>query len=237
MLPRPAAAAKTPWWRRWLPHRSEADRQARSSFRKSLPLWVRLRRWLVLLVVVVIIGAFLHYVGRDPIAWAKQQIYAIRGTVVAAQNITASLDPKTADPKGANAARATDQKPDTAWTTTFAGSTASGGAPCARTAEQTALELTSKTELTARAINIQAGLPDNLNRQAFWRPTALDLEFSDGSCQTVQVQDVAGWQLVRFSAVRTTTVRITVAAANPPSGGSTSTQTAITEVQLMVRPS
>jgi hypothetical protein len=161
----------------------------------------------------------------------------LRGTVVAAANVTASSDPKTADPKGANAARATDQKPDTAWTTTFAGGTAAAGAPCARTAEQTALDLTSKTELTARAINIQAGLPDNLNRQAFWRPTVLDLEFSDGSCQSVHVQDVAGWQLVRFSAVRTTTVRITIAAANPPSGGSTSTQAAITEVQLMVRPS
>jgi hypothetical protein len=37
--------------------------------------------------------------------------------------------------------------------------------------------------------------------------------------------------------VRTSTVRITIAAADKPSGGSTSTQTALTEVQLMVRPS
>jgi hypothetical protein len=231
------ATARVPWWRRWLPHRSDAERRARKTYRKSLPLWVRMRRWIIALVVVVVIGAFLHFVGRDPLTWAKQRLYALRGTVVAAGHVTATSDPATADPKGALGARATDNDPSTAWTTTFAGSTTAAGEPCARTADQTALQLTSATPITVRAINVRAGLPDNLNRQAFWRPTVLDLEFGDGSCQSVNVRDDPNWQLVRFHAVRTSTVRITIAAADKPSGGSTSTQTALTEVQLMVRPS
>jgi hypothetical protein len=229
-------APRQPWWRRWLPKRSATDRSARATYRKSLPLWIRLRRWIVAAVVIALVWVFLHFVGRDPLSWARQRIYALRGTVVAATNITAASNPSTADPKGTNAAHAIDGDPNTAWPTTFTGGTTAAGTPCARTADQTALELTSRTEITVRAINIRAGLALALNRGLFRSPTVFDLEFSDGSCRSVTVRDDPNWQLVRFAAVRTTSVRITVAAATNAGGGSSSKVAAISDVQLMVRP-
>ena len=157
--PAPAAAAKTPWWRRWLPHRSEPPiGSARKAFRKSLPLWIRLRRWLVVLAVLVLVGAFLHFVGRDPIAWVKQQIYALRGTVVAAKNITASSDPKTADPT----ARTLRERSTRSRTPRGPRTSPAAPRPPARRARAPRSRPRSssrrKTELTARAINIQAGV-------------------------------------------------------------------------------
>jgi hypothetical protein len=233
----PVAAARLPWWRRLLPRRTTQEKRARRAYRRSLPVWVRLRRWLVAAVVVVLVGVYLTFVGHNPVGWAKQQWYALRGTVTAAKGITAGTDPPSADPRSVLAAKAVDGDVATSWQVNFAGGPTATGTACARTVGEPALVLSSPKPITVRGLRLVTGVSDPAQRLLAPRPATLDLEYSDGSCRSITVKDDAAAQQVSVPAQTTTVVRITVAAAYPAQGGSTSTAVAISEVSLLVRPS
>ena len=223
------------WWQRWFRPRPGSERAARAAYRRSLPWWVRLRRVLIALVVVLLGVAYLRFVGRDPITWTRHVIANWRGTVVAVDGVTsASVTQSAANPLFP-AKAATDKNSGSAWATSFSGPTSAPGKRCANTPTAAALQLTPPKQITMRAIMVQTGLttPDR-NQQ--WIPRTLDLTFSDGSCQRINVKNVPDPQIVRIHTVKTNFVRLVIVAADQPQVSGAVGLAAITETALLVRP-
>jgi hypothetical protein len=98
-----------------------------------------------------------------------------------------------------------------------------------------ALLLSVPEQVTLRAIKVQTGLttPDRTQQ---WVPTALDLSFSDNTCQRISLKNTASPQTVHIHPVRTSGVRIVIVAADSPRAGGAVPLAAITETALLVRP-
>ncbi len=229
------AAPKRRWWQRWLHGRPGSERAARSAYRKSLPWTVRLRRVFVVLAVLALCFAYLRFVGRDPVSWAKNRLDTLRGSLVAVPDLSArSPNPADVVP-GYPAKAAIDGRSDTAWATRFSGPTKVPGTACTAVADTTGLLLTTSGDHTVRAVKIHAGFPDK-NTKLRWRPKTLELWFPDGQCQRVSLADSPKPQQVSIDPVDTNAVRVAVVAGYPPQGGSTAPATAITEIALLMRP-
>jgi hypothetical protein len=229
------AVDRRPWWQRWLRPRPGSERAARAAYRRSLPWPVRLRRVLIALVVVVLALAYLRFVGRDPLSWGRHVLADWRGTVVAVDGVTSAPVTQSAAVPNFPAQAATDKNSASAWATAFIGPTAPASATCSTAAVPGALLLTAPEQITMRAIMIQTGLttPDRTQQ---WVPRALDLTFSDGTCQRITVNNVLDPQIVRIHAVKTNAVRLVVIAADRPQGTGGLPLAAITETALLVRP-
>lgn len=66
-------------------------------------------------------------------------------------------------------------------------------------------------------IEVQPGLEaGDPARAGQWRPTLLEVRFDDGTCETVELDDAAGIQDHRLDGPQTTTVRVRVLDAAPP---------------------
>jgi hypothetical protein len=232
-----AATSRLPWWRRWFSRRTPAERQAHKSYRRSLPLWIRLRRYVAVLAALAVVFLYFRVVGRDPVAWAQHTLDAIRGTLVPVAAVQAASDPPSQAVKGYPPRAATDGRIDTAWATVLLAGSRPIGSPCAAAGQQSALLLTTPKPLTVRGLEIRAGLDaSNPQRLQFWRPRVLDLSFSDGTCQRVVLKDSPGWQRVSLHPVKTSAARIAVVAGFAPQGGGTSRLVQITEIRLLQRP-
>jgi hypothetical protein len=205
------------------------------AYRRSLPWPVRLRRVLIALAVVVLGVAYLHFVGRDPITWGRHVLADWRGTVVPVDGVTSAAVTQSAAVPNFPAQAATDKNSASAWATAFTGPTTPASATCSTAAAPGALLLTAPSQITLRAIMVQTGLttPDRAQQ---WVPRALDLTFSDGSCQRITVQNVPDPQIVRIHAVKTNAVRLVIVAADRPQGSGALPFAAITETALLVRP-
>ncbi|HEU5266824.1 MAG TPA: hypothetical protein VFU35_08985 [Jatrophihabitans sp.] len=226
---------KLRWWQRWLHGRPGSERAARAAYRRSLPWPVRMRRVLVVLAVLVLAFAYLRFVGRDPVSWARHRFDALRGTLVSVPDLTASSPRATTPVPGYPAKAAIDGRSDTAWATSFAGPERVTGSTCTAVADTNGLLLTAPGPVTVRAIKIHGGYPDK-NAALRWRPKTIELWFPDGHCQRVNLADSPKPQQRKIHAVKTNAVRIAVVAGYPPEGGSTDPHTAITELALLMRP-
>ncbi len=233
-----AAPAGRPSWQRWLHGRVGSDRSARAAYRKSLPMLVRMRRAIVALVVLASTFGYLHFVGRDPLTWARHRLDTLRGTLVAVNGVTAAPDPPSAVLRDFPAAGAVDQFANTAWATNFAGPERPSTTTCVASANQGALLLTAPGRITLRAVRVRGGLgAGDQDRPLQWRPKALDLGFSDGTCQRVALQDAPGEQVLTVHTVRTNVVRVTIVAGYPPPPGNGLPLAAVADIALMTRPS
>jgi hypothetical protein len=228
-------ADRRPWWQRWLRPRPGSERAARRAYRQSLPWPIRLRRVLIACVVVVLGVLYLHFVGRDPITWGRHVLADWRGTVVPVDGVTSAAVTQSAAVPNFPAQAATDKNSASAWATAFTGPTTPASTTCSTAAAPGALLLTAPAQITLRAIMVQTGLttPD---RPQQWIPRALDLTFSDGSCQRITVNNVPDPQIVRIHAVKTNAVRLVIVAADRPQGSGALPLAAITETALLVRP-
>lgn len=232
-----AATKRLPWWRRWFARGTPAERQARKSYRRSLPIWIRLRRYVAVLVALALVFLYFRVVGRDPVAWARHTLDAIRGTLVPVAAVQAASDPPNGAIRGYPPRGATDGRLDTAWATVLLAGSQPVGSPCDAAGQQAALLLTTPKPVTVRGLEIRAGLDaSNPQRPQFWRPKVLDLSFSDATCQRVVLKDSPGWQRISLRPVKTSAARIAVVAGYPPQGGGTQRLAQITEIRLMQRP-
>jgi hypothetical protein len=224
-----------PWWRRWWYGQPGSERAARAAYRRSLPWPVRMRRVLVVLVVALLGLGYLHFVGRDPVTWARHQLDALRGALVSVSDVTARAPAGSSPVPDFPATAAVDGDSATAWAIRFTGPQQVTGTTCTAVADTNGLLLAAPQQVTLRAIKVHAGFPGE-NAQLRWRPRTLELWFPDGSCQRVNLADTAKPQQIRIHRVKANAVRIAVVAGYPPQGGSTDALTAITEIALLTRP-
>jgi hypothetical protein len=230
------APPNLPWWRRWLFGRPGSERAARTAYRRSLPWPVRMRRALIALGVLLLGLGYLHFVGRDPVSWARHQVDALRGTLVKVPDVTARAPAGSSPVPDFPATAAVDGDKDTAWAIPFAGPQQVSGSACTAVSDTNGLLLSMPQEVTLRAMKVHGGFPGP-DAQQRWRPRTLELWFPDGKCQRVNLVDTATPQQLRIHAVRANAVRIAVVAGYPPQGGgSNQAYTAITEIALLTRP-
>ncbi len=231
------------WWRRWFPYsRDAAGRAAWRAYRRTLPIRFRVRRALLGLLVIALLGGGLAVVGHNPLAWARDRWYDARNTLVQVTGVQAFGTPRGSEIQNFPASAAVDTVADTAWGTAWTAITPApsgclGPAAVPAAGSTGSLQLVLDAPVTVRAVSIAAGLgaTDPL-RTHEWRPKTLQLAFSDGRCQRVTLKDVPALQQLPLSPVRTSEIRISVVDTFPASADQTVNVVAISEVLLLSRP-
>lgn len=232
-----ASAKRAPWWRRLL-RIDDPDRRARRTYRRSLPVWMRVRRYVAAVAALALVFVYFRVVGRDPVGWVQRIVDSVRGTLVGVPSVSVAADPADAVVPHFPPRAAIDGRSDTAWSTVLASGKYPAGPPCATVGQQAALLLSIPAETTVRAIDIRAGLDvPAAQRVTYWRPKLLDISFADGSCQRVTLHDTPAWQKVDLAPVKTNAVRVTVVAGFPSQKLSRGPQFVyISELRLLERP-
>lgn len=248
----PSTLQQTPWWQRGF-RRGAADqnigngigrRAARAAYRRSLPLTYRLRRWIFALVVVGLLGGGLVFLGQNPWSWLADRWNDLRGNLVQVAQVQAVVEPAAAEFPDFPASLVVDQLANTAWVSTWTApidqTSPANCLPPSATATATdqgtiLLLLPASTDI--RAIIISAGLAEqDPSRPHQWRPKMLQLTFTDGQCQTLELVDAPGPQQFEIENTTTTAVRVRVLDAYPASGTDGRDLVAISELQVLARP-
>ena len=183
-------------------------------------------------VGVSVAAVLLGLAGFHPVRRVSDQVAHIRGTGrVDHTTIGAAANPADGQ-AGRTAAWAVDNVRDRGWATQWTAPTAgepeaacaSGpGSAGAQTTSATAntLVLSLKTAANIREIGFDAGLAAPDERADRWQPKTLELRWSDGECQVVNLQNDPGLQRfgVHSGLVRGVTIAV-VAGYAPASAGS-----------------
>ena len=239
-----AQVRRRSWWRRLvdrLPGRTRREgtgdaegarpaRRARAAYRRSLDVRFRVLRVLAALAGLGLLAGGLGLVGLNPVSggrslWDRffpryERIGELRATVEPEGTIEADFPPGAA----------VDGDPTTAWATTWllesdappAAACTSGGDAGGATDElqggaAAGLVVNLPQAAEVAKIEVQPGLEaGDAARAAQWRPTLLEVRFDDGTCETVELDDAAGFQDHRLDGPQTTTVRVRVLDAAPP---------------------
>lgn len=243
----PAGAPPPPerlsWWRRIFRPAPNTRRAARIAYRQSLPLRYRAIRWVLALVGVGAIVGGLSLIGRNPVGWAVDRWNDLRGTTVQVTGLQAHSEPPAEGPDAAPLLL--DNLADTGWTAPWTTTSALDPvlASCRNPADPTMLGMppsvvvTLPQEVSLNRLSVAAGLPkDDSRRAQQYRPKALQLAFTDGTCQRVELADADGLQMLPLETVRTGAVRIWVASAYSPASDQPQDIATIAEVRLFQRP-
>lgn len=230
---------RIPWWRRWFGgHRTPAERRALHAYRRSLPTRYRVFRAVTALLAVALLGAAVWAVNADPIGWAHARWYDFQNTVEPVRDVQAALDPSDAEVRTAfDPANAVDGDAGTAWATAWIPGDPS--ATCSaeqRTAERLVLTFAGGVA-DVRELRIEAGLSEGDERRPLQhRPKVLEVRSSDGTCQTLTLDDVASVQTLALDEpVSTDVLLVDVVDVHPAPPGTTDL-VAISEVVPLQRP-
>jgi hypothetical protein len=219
----------------WISTDSASERAARAAYRRSLPMRFRFVRVGVALGVVAAVVGVITVTGRDPVGWTKHRLDDLRGTLVAAPNLTAAADPPDSVVAGYSAAKVVDHDLGTAWAISYT-SAGSKSLVCGPQPATPALLITAATPVKLRAIEVRAGLAgDDPDRPLQWRPQTLELR-SGGWCQRIVLADTPDPQRMSLKTVTTKTLRISVVGAFAPQAPDKKKPVAISEIQLLSRP-
>ncbi len=220
------------WWHRvW----DTQDRLARRAYRQSLPAVYRWRRLVVGVLVVGLLAAFAVVSRGRPVAWALERVDDARGTVTVVPGLQAGVEPE-----GATLAPSTPgsllDRTGQAWTTAWSASTTGASCDLGATGPVT-IVLTFPEPRRIRSLEIYAGLSDTLPERALQhRPAALAVDFGQGNCLTVPLED--RYRLTRLPADSSRAVssaRIGVVSTHPPAAGGQDVLS-ISEISLLARP-
>jgi hypothetical protein len=223
-------APRESWWRRLLARfrggEGERYQVARGAYRRSLDLRFRLLRIGAVLGSLVFFAGLFGIAGVNPWTAARNGWRNAFPSYTQITGIAAATEPEQAENREYAASFALDRAPDTAWAAKW--TLGAGEGPAAECAvppdgggAEAALLLTLPEPTDLDRLEVQAGLPKgDPGRATQWRPTLLELRYDDGSCQQVKLGDKPGRQRHDISAEDTTSVRIVVRDAAPPTGGS-----------------
>jgi len=208
-------------------------RTAARAFRRSLPVWYRWRRMLVVLAAVGLVGGGVVVVGPNPRQWLTDHWHELRGTVVPVKVIGVTATPEAA--KGA------DSRPDhlidgaeTMWTVPWppaapTGSCAAGPGP----------RIVLRFEPTRVAnLVIHAGAPvDQPDRLQRFRPRTISYGFDGGVCRTAQLRADGTAEVIAVDsgAPVSRLDLVIVDAYAPPADGAQPTLS-VTEIAVQSRP-
>ena len=212
-------------------------RGARAAYRRSLDLRFRVLRLVGVVAALGLLAGGLGLAGLNPVSGARslwerffpryERVGELRATVQPEGTIDADFPPGAA----------VDGDPSTAWGTTWLRDPgAPAPEPCATDSDDGAdaadsesaggdleggaaasLVMTLPEAVEVAKISIQPGLEaGDPARAAQLRPTLVEVRFDDGTCTPVELDDSAGFQDHRLDGPRTTTVRLTLVDAAPP---------------------
>jgi len=220
---------------------------------------------LALAGVGVLIGG-LSVIGRNPVGWAVDRWNDLRGTTIQVTGLQAHTEPDPAAPGAAEATGApaatssasapptpsTDAAPllldnfaNTGWTVPWTATPAPDPllATCRDPADPTMLGMPPSVVIalpqavTLNQVAVAAGLPkDDSRRAEQYRPKTLQLAFTDGTCQRVELADVDTLQTLPLDPVGTGGVRIWVVDAYPPASDQPQDIATLAEIRLFQRP-
>jgi hypothetical protein len=239
----PPPPERLSWWRRFFRPAPNTRRAARVAYRQSLPLRYRAIRWVLALVGVGVLIGGLSLIGRNPVGWAVDRWNDLRGATVQVTGLQAHTEPE-AEPADA-APLLLDNLADTGWTVPWTATSALDPllASCRNPTDRTSLGMpqsvvvTLPREATLTDVSVAAGLPkDDSRRAQQYRPKTLQLAFSDGTCQRLELADADGLQRLPLDKVGTGAVRIWVVDAYPPTSDQPQEIATVAEIRLFQRP-
>lgn len=241
----PPEPERASWWHRWFRPAPNTRRAARRAYRSSLPVQIRLLRWLWVVLGVLVLGGGLYLLGQDPIRWIGDRWADLRHEVVQVSDVQAVAAPAESAIAQFAAGNLVDNRANTAWATAWSANSAADptvrecqppASPVPAGAPGTVILLTPDP-IAVREIEVAAGLPaDDPRRQREWRPRTLQLAFSDGQCRQVELSDVPELQKIAVEPVESSQIRVSVIDAYPPVPDQPVDQVSISELRLYTRP-
>ena len=229
-----APAPKESWWRRLVnrlrgrpPRGADGNRyrHAKMAYRRSLDLRFRIMRIGAALGSVAFIAGTLGIAGVNPVRSARNLWHDTFPSYTRITDITAASAPEERDRREYAASFALDGAPDSAWAAGWTLAAGEGPAegcvvPPAGGGADAGLLLTFAEATDLDRLEIQVGLPQgDPDRANQWRPTRLELRYDDGECEYVDLGEKPGIQRHDIDGSDTTTVRLTVLEAVPPTSG------------------
>lgn len=192
---RPTPTTQT-WWQRF---RDPTDRRARRDYRRSLPPLYRWRRVLITLALIIAAVVILTIVGNNPVSWAKDRYYDLRGTLVVPDEVVYTAEPPESAVAGFDVTALGSAPADDAWVIdwpkTFTPVKGCGG----QQAAPGMIRLTFTEPVRIRELSVLAGLPpDNARRPLFYRPKTLLVMYGSDQCAALELRDVADAQHLKL---------------------------------------
>ncbi|WP_112246023.1 zinc ribbon domain-containing protein [Kribbella monticola] len=230
----PVVASQTWWQRLWDPK----DRKARREYRRSLPPLYRWRRVITAVVAIAAVLTVFSIVGKNPVSWAKDRLYDVRGTLVAVDPVVfAGAPPQSVAPTYAAAALGTAPLDD-AWATAWDPTKLAplDGCP-GKSAARGMVTVNFKDPVRVRRLDVRAGLPAaNANRQLQFRPSTL-LVMYEGRCSELQLKDSSDLQQLKLdTGVPVKQLLLAVGGTYPARADAPQNLTALTSVTALSRP-
>jgi ribosomal protein L40E len=223
-------APRLSWWQRLKARfrrgggkerEAQPSRSARAAYRRTLDVRYRVYRVLAVFAGVGLLVGSLGLAGYNPISGARGLWNRFFPRYEQVDQLEAAVSPETSEDPSFAGGAAVDGDPATEWAAIWLqpgadqveecqGENSIGGADSALV-----VTLPEPTKITK--VSLQAGLPEGDADRAFqWSPTRVELQYDNGECDQVDLDETAGFQDHRLSGPETTTVRLTVLAAAPP---------------------
>jgi hypothetical protein len=176
-------------------------------------------RILSIVLVLGLVAGVLTLVGLHPIRRATDLVGHVLGSG-RVDGVTAQAAPADALP-GYPATWAVDDVRGrgfaTRWTSASSDPKSACTSPTPAPATASSLVLTFRQPTDVREIGIEAGLPpDDPQLAARWRPQTLELRWSTGACQVVQLAKEPGLQRFPVEQGEVTDVTVVIVAGYPP---------------------
>lgn len=229
------AAVPQTWWQRfWDP----TDRRARREYRRSLPPLYRWRRVIIGVVLLVAVLVLLSLIGKDPVGWAKDKFYGVRGTLVVADPVGYAGSPPESVAQGYDPAALGSAAVDDAWATAWAPDALAPLDACdGKPAAKGMVQLTFTEPLRVRRLDVVAGLPAaDAKRPLQFRPSVL-LVMYDGRCTELPLKDSSELQKVTLdTGVPVTELQVAIGATYPARTDAGQPLTALTSLAVLSRP-
>jgi hypothetical protein len=222
--------------RGWWPFGDPAERRARRDYRRSLPLLYRWRRVIVTALVLILIPLLLTAVGRDPVGWAKDRWYDLRGSTDPIPDVTAKAVPPDSVPLPYDVLGVVDNSASDAWATEWRSGTATAG-DCGGAEGVGQILLVLKEPTRIRGLDIWTGVSDPGERRRQFRPRRLDVSFGKDGCVSDELTDTAERQRVDFDTeVEVGSVTIAIGSTFAPDVNPARNLVAIGRIVLLRRP-
>jgi predicted amidophosphoribosyltransferase len=200
---------------------AEPTRTARAAYRRTLDVRYRVYRVLAVVAGVGLLAGSVGLTGYNPVTGVRGLWNRFFPRYEQVDELQSAVSPDTAEDPSFAGGAAVDGDPATEWAAIWLQQPGAdpveecqadsiGGADSALV-----LTLPEPTKITK--VSLQAGLPEGDADRAFqWSPTRVELQYDNGDCDQVDLDPKAGFQDHRLSTPETTTVRITVLDAKPP---------------------
>lgn len=233
-VPRPPQ--RRSWWQRF---RDPVDRKARRDYRRSLPPLYRWRRVLIVALGICLAIGGSYALGRDPVSWAKDRWYDVRGALVVVDGIGFQAVPEASTANGYNPAALGSPESDDAWATAWSPQAVVPAKACnGQRAAAGTVRLALPQPARIRRLEIVSGLPkDDNNRPFLFRPSRLYVMYGDGRCTPLDLKDDSGVQTFDLDTGEpVSTLTLAVAAAYPARGDARQDLVALSGVTVYTRP-